>query len=270
MKLKKKYNRNSGTSTHDNQEKQVLNSNDVPFTSFVTNNNLSSYVWILDSGASCHYGQSMEGLADVKDINESIKIGNGGAMRACKIGNLNCEVTQLDERKVVVSLKNVKFVPGICSNLFSLNKALMNGFTLANYGVIVSLTKKHVTLKFDVLIKTVGDGCVTGVMMKPIVKKKIHDGYDHTSIGMERSLDINHLHNVFGYCGLETLKSTSKIYGLKHSGNFETCEECAVAKARQKKVNKSWLNSSDVPGERLYIDIAQLPKEALEELSSGP
>jgi hypothetical protein len=53
MKLKKKYNRNSGTSTHNNQETQVLNSNDVTFTSFVTKNNLSSDVWILDSGASC-------------------------------------------------------------------------------------------------------------------------------------------------------------------------------------------------------------------------
>jgi hypothetical protein len=183
-------------------------------------------------------------------------------MRACKIGNLNCEVTQLDRRKVVVSLKNIKFVPGICSNLFSLNKALMNGFTLANDGVIVSLTKKHVTLTFDVLIKTVGDGCVTGVMMKPIVKKIIHDGYAHTSIGMERSLDINHLHNIFGHCGLETLKSTSKMYGLKHSENFETCEESAVAKARQKNVNKSWLNSSDVPSERLYIDISSIAERS--------
>jgi hypothetical protein len=143
-------------------------------------------------------------------------------MRACKIGYLNCEVTQLDGRKFVVSLKNVKFVPGIQSNLFSLNTALMNGFTLANDGVIVILTKKHVTLTFDVVIKTVDDGCVTGVVMKLMVKKRIHDGYAHTSIEMERSLDINHLHKVFGQCDLETLKSTSKMYGLKHSGNFET------------------------------------------------
>jgi hypothetical protein len=96
MKIMKKHNRNSGTSTHDNQERQVLNSNDVAFTSFETKNDISSDVWILDSGASCYYCQSMEGLTDVKDIDESIKIGNGDAMRACKIGNLNCEVTKLD------------------------------------------------------------------------------------------------------------------------------------------------------------------------------
>jgi hypothetical protein len=75
-------------------------------------------------------------------------------MQACKIGNLNCEVTQLDGRKFIVTLKNVKYVPEICSNLFSLNKALKNGFKLSNNDVIVSLTKKHVTLTFDHVIQT--------------------------------------------------------------------------------------------------------------------
>jgi hypothetical protein len=51
MKLKKKHNRNSGTSTHNNQEIQVLNYNDVAFKSFETKNNLSSDVWILDNAA---------------------------------------------------------------------------------------------------------------------------------------------------------------------------------------------------------------------------
>jgi hypothetical protein len=130
-------------------------------------------MWILDSGASCHYCQSLEGLTDVKVINESIKIGNSGAMQACKIGNLNCEVTQLYARKFIVTLKNVKYIPEICSNLFSLNKALKNGFKLSNNDVIVSLTKKHVTLTFNHVIKTLNDGCVTRVMMRPIASEKI-------------------------------------------------------------------------------------------------
>jgi hypothetical protein len=43
-------------------------------------NNFSSEMWILDSGASCHYCRSAEGLSDVKDIDESIKIENGNSM----------------------------------------------------------------------------------------------------------------------------------------------------------------------------------------------
>jgi hypothetical protein len=53
-------------------------------------------------------------------------------MQACKTGNLNCVVTQLDGRRFVVTLKNVKYVPESCSNLFSLNKALKNGFKVTN------------------------------------------------------------------------------------------------------------------------------------------
>jgi hypothetical protein len=204
--------------------------NDVTFTSIATENDFSNNLWIFDSGASCQYCQSLEGLTNVRDINESIKIGNGGAMRACKTGNLNCEVTQLDGRKFVVTLKNVKYVPEICSNMFSLNKALKNALKLTNDDV--SLTKKHVTLTFDCVIKMLDDACVTGVRMRPIVPEKVYDGFAHASIKKEKSFDMNHLHRVFGHCGLDTLKNTVKMHGLKCLGEFETCEECAVAKAR--------------------------------------
>jgi hypothetical protein len=48
-------------------------------------NNFSSDIWILDSGASCHYYQSAEGLTDVKEIDELIKIGNGNSMKSTKL-----------------------------------------------------------------------------------------------------------------------------------------------------------------------------------------
>jgi len=198
FKLKNKSShRNSGTSNYDNQERKVFNSNDVAFTSIAAKNNFPNNMWIFDSGASCHYCQSLEGLTDVKDIDETIKIGNGGGMQASKTGNLNCEVTQLDGRKFVITLKNVKYVPEICSNLFSLNKALKNGFKLTNDDVIVSLTKKEVILTFNCVIKTVDDSCITGVIMRPLLTEKAHDGYTQTTINTDRSFDINHLHKVF-------------------------------------------------------------------------
>jgi hypothetical protein len=50
----------------------------VAYTSIATENFSSNEIWIFDSGASCHYCQSLEGLINVKDIDELIKIGNGG------------------------------------------------------------------------------------------------------------------------------------------------------------------------------------------------
>jgi hypothetical protein len=81
--------------------------------------------------------------------------------------------------------------------------------------------------------------------MRRIVPEKAYDGCAHVSIGKERIFDINRLQRVFGHCGLDTLKSTVKMYGLKYSGEFETCEECAVAKAQQKNANKNWSGSSN-------------------------
>jgi len=75
FKLKNKMNRNSDTSNHSNR-----NDNDIAFTSVAMNESFSNDIWILDSGASNHFCRSMEGLMDVRDIDESIKIGNGDYM----------------------------------------------------------------------------------------------------------------------------------------------------------------------------------------------
>jgi hypothetical protein len=77
--LKNKSNRNSGTSNNDGQGHRIFTSNDVAFK-----NNFANDLWILDSGASCHDCRSVEGLTDVKEINELIKIGNGDSMKATK------------------------------------------------------------------------------------------------------------------------------------------------------------------------------------------
>jgi hypothetical protein len=106
--LKNEFNSNSAISNNDGQEHKAFNSNDAAFTTIAIKNNFSSDMWILDSGASCHYFRSVEGLTDVKEIDESIEIGNGDSVKAIKIGNLKCEVTQIDGEKFTVILNDVK------------------------------------------------------------------------------------------------------------------------------------------------------------------
>jgi hypothetical protein len=142
-------------------------------------------------------------------------------------------------------------MPNLCVNLFSLNTALKKGFKVSNEGVIVSLNYKHTKLTFDLVINATG-GYVTGVLMKPILFNNIN-GFFNASIRNERTYDINHLHKLFGHYCQEALNNTMKMYGFKASGNFETCQQCAIANAWQKNVNKNWLGSSNMPGERLYI-----------------
>jgi hypothetical protein len=37
---------------------------------------------------------------------------------------------------------------------------------------------------------------------------------------------------------------------------------CAVAKARQRSINKDWKGGSQVPGERVYLDISSIKGES--------
>jgi hypothetical protein len=70
------------------------------------------------------------------------------------------------------------------------------------------------------------------------------------------------LHKLFGHCDQELLNKSIKTYSFKSSGYFDTGEQCAIAKARQKNVNKNWLGSSNSPGERLYVDISSIKERS--------
>jgi hypothetical protein len=90
------------------------------------------------------------------------------------------------------------------------------------------------------------------------------NGFANASISIKRSYDINHLHKLLGHCGQEMFNNTIKMYGFKSSGNFDAFEQCAVAKALQKNINKNWLGSRNPPGEHFYVDI-----NLIKEISIG-
>jgi hypothetical protein len=102
---------------------------------------------------------------------------------------------------------------------------------------------------------------VTEILMK-LILSNIINGFANALISNERIYDINHLNKLFGHCGQEILNKTIKMYGFKSSGSFDTCEQCAISKARQKNVNKNWLGSSNFPGERLYVDVNSIKERS--------
>ena len=63
---------------------------------------------------------------------------------------------------------------------------------------------------------------------------------------------------MIGHCGFDCLKRTVAIHGLRLKGDLKECEDCAVAKARQKNVNQDWKEGSQAPGERVYLDISSI------------
>jgi hypothetical protein len=176
-------------------------------------------------------------------------------MKAIKVGSLKCHAIQLNGSSVDVTLKEVKSVPGLWMNLFSIIKELKNGFDLSNKGLMISLKKGSVSVTFDRVIKTV-NGSISGIKMTTYDPSVAY--LAKVSLNAIKEIDVNKFHEMIGHCGVDCLKKTANIHGLKLKGEFEVCEDCAVAKARQRNINKDWKGGSQVPGKRVYLDICSI------------
>ena len=109
-------------------------------------------------------------LIEWKKVNTHIKIGDGHLLKATKIGKMRLEVMQRDGSTQIVMLKDVQYVPDLALNLFSITKALDNGWTISNKGIFVSLTKQKVKITFDKVFRT-NHGVILGIEMKPHIKQ---------------------------------------------------------------------------------------------------
>ena len=255
-KLKKKEARNNNPSNNNgNVNRQNYESQDVVFTATSKNETLSDDIWICDSGACGHYCKSIEGMFDIRDIAETITVGNGDSMMATKVGSLKRRVVQLDGSTLDVTINEVKYVPDLCVNLFSINKAIKTGFNLSNNGTTICLTKGSASIAFDRVIKTLS-GSISGIKMVCKESSVAYTAQHKTEL--RNSIDINKFHEMLGHCGSDRLKRTAMIHGLKLKGELKVCEDCAIAKARQKNVNQDWKEGSQKPGERVYLDISSI------------
>jgi hypothetical protein len=177
-------------------------------------------------------------------------------MKATKVGKLRCKVLQKDGRSFEVILSEVKFVPELWINLFSIGRALSNGFQIGNDGIIIHLKKGNIHLSFDKVMQA-KKGYVLGVDMIPIHSEMAAGAQDS-----RKKFDINKMHQVLGHCGEDCLRLTAKANNWELTGKYNACVDCALGKAKQKNINKNWTGGSKVPGERLFIDISSIQGES--------
>jgi hypothetical protein len=140
-----------------------------------------------------------EGLHNYTTISEEITVGNGNKMLAKKVGSLRCIVQQKNGEKFVVVLKDVKFVPELWVNLFSISKALKNGFNLGNEDAVMKLMKENTTLYFNRMLKT-KNGFVSGIKLLPILGNNIATTAVEAN-KVKPKINIKSLHKILCHCG---------------------------------------------------------------------
>jgi hypothetical protein len=221
LKLKRKdsrlnytNNNSSGNGNNSNRNRENFESQDMVFAATSDAEKFDDDIWICDSGASSHYCVSDRGMFDVRDIDEKIRVGNGNLLLATKIGNLKLDVTQIDGTKFTITLQDVKFVPDLWVNLFSINQALKKGYRISNDNIVISLSKGLNKITFDRFFKA-KDGTVSGIMMTPCENPVAYTVLNGIT---KKGIEINHFHTVLGHCGSDRLERTARIHGFKVFG----------------------------------------------------
>jgi hypothetical protein len=210
-------------------------------------------LWIGDTGATAHMSNSPDGFEQIKYIETKIKLGNGDCLSSPYYGNKRIQFIQKD-KKIEMVLSECKFVPDLFINLLSLTQAMKKGFSLMNDGLDLILQKDNKKIILDQIIKN-ANGNLIGVKAEPTLTTTC---LSTSNTSLNTCININELHRVLGHPGEKYIHATAKLFGWKIIGNFETCEACAIAKAKQKNINKFNDHKTDVPGERFYIDVSYI------------
>jgi hypothetical protein len=243
--------------TKDREESDNYNdykeSNEYCFMSQTTSNyKMNAKKRLGDSAASTHMGVSDEGMTDVELINSPVRIGNGKALTATKIGKRRITIIQKDGSSQDMILEEYKRVPAICVDLFSISKSLQSGWNISNKGLESKLSKGQANIVFDCIIKT-NKGLVVGV---EIVQRT--DVMANLMLERGKTIDINVLHSVLGHPSQDIAKQTAQYYGWKITGTFKPCSNCQTAKSKQNSVMKESETKSTIPGERIFIDTSSV------------
>jgi hypothetical protein len=158
-------------------------------------------------------------------------------MMATKVGSLKNRVIHLDGSGIEITAYEVKFIPKFWVNLFGINKALKNGHLLSNQGLSSFLSNVSISVTFD-RVMTTTNGSVSGIKLLVNDSPIVYNTISGPLYG--KKVDISEFHNMLGHCGSNRLKNNAKIHEFKLNGEFKTCEQCDIAKCRQKNINKDW------------------------------
>ena len=131
--------------------------------------NMDTSLWLGDTGASCHMTNNLEGMFNRTKVDSGIVFGNGQRLKAEYIGDKRGLVVQKDGSKAPILMRNVKYVPQLYCNLFSITAALGEGCKLAGDIKSLTLMKKDKIYVFDRKVKS---GKSTLFAMKIISNKK--------------------------------------------------------------------------------------------------
>lgn len=144
------------------------------------------------------------------------------------VGSQRRRVVQDNGSTFDIIINEVHYGQNLCANLFSINKAIKNGFNLRNDGTSICLTRGSASITFHSVINTLS-GSISGIKMACKESSVAYTAQGRTEL--VNSIDINKFHEMIAHCDSDRLKRATAIHGLRLKFDLY-CDDCAVAKAR--------------------------------------
>ena len=241
-------NENEQKETSSEIEEQV----DLAFRSGQNVSGYDSSIWLGDTGASCHMTNSTDGLVNLVPQQSWIVFGNGQRLASTHIGELVGIAEQKNGEQKQIRLKNVKLVPELYVNLFSLSAALKEGCVLQGSADELIIKKGRKSYTFDQKIKS-GKGYIFGIKIMGTSeqegkKQKIR----------QQSYNIMTFHEMLRHASEKIIRSTANKMGIRLEGHFRHCDGCALGKMKKKNVPKDKVPNAPRSGDRLFLDISSI------------
>ena len=141
-------------------------------------------IWLGDTRASFHMTNSTDGLVNLVPKQSWIVFGNVQRLESTHIGELVGTVEQKDGEKKQIKMKNVKLVPDLYVNLFSLSTVLKEGCDLEGSADKLTIKKGEKKYFFDRKIK-IEKGYIFGIK---IMKRSEPEGKRHDQKGQSYNI----------------------------------------------------------------------------------
>ena len=148
--------------------------------------NLGKNIFISDSAATSHMTSNKLGVFNLIPINGSVMIGNGQSISCTHKGKLDV-ICNHKECPIARETWDVKIVPQLNHDLFSITKALKEGWQMngrwKERGLVIEQFKTtRASMKFDRMIPS-GSSCLVG--------SKVQRVLDHVHSVMEQGKTIS-------------------------------------------------------------------------------
>lgn len=232
-------------------------------------------IWIGDTGATTHLKKSMKNVeVTTKTGVQSVSVANGGMNVKCE-GNFRCkQVNKNGAVGIQMCLQEIKVAPDSTVNLFSITKAMKDGWKLTEGNPGLVLTKGDASIKFDIEVRT-EKGSLFCARLKALedfalnVAGKIDNSEENeknetkiekkTEKTHKKKMNITKAHAIYGH---QSEKNTREIArALKQDltrGTLKTCVDCAKGKAKQKNLPKAPKEGSAKDEGRVHLDLSRV------------